>query len=200
MLGICYWKSYPHCTSEGRRPCRPPAKQSSRSVCEGEPNSGFITLLEYAKKPPTITSGGFLFYVPEGMRPLQADCAAILPKHRLRRPPTRGSHPHGRKNTTPKGGAFFTSQKGFEPLTDGLEGRCSIQLSYWDIGIFQAKNILSHTLEKFNHYFKMHSFLVLQDYESSISGYIDKIYAGLYKDSRPPVAGCGKVRGMSALF
>lgn len=25
------------------------------------------------------------------------------------------------------------SQEGFEPPTDALEGRCSIQLSYWDI-------------------------------------------------------------------
>ncbi len=28
---------------------------------------------------------------------------------------------------------FVTSQERFELPTDGLEGRCSIQLSYWDI-------------------------------------------------------------------
>ncbi len=30
-------------------------------------------------------------------------------------------------------GFSLASQKGFEPLTYGLEVRCSIQLSYWDI-------------------------------------------------------------------
>jgi hypothetical protein len=73
------------------------------------------------------------FLSPIGGTALRADCDVILTKLMLRRTPTRGSHPHGRKNTALKGGAFFTSQKGFEPLTDGLEGRCSIQLSYWDI-------------------------------------------------------------------
>ena len=39
----------------------------------------------------------------------------------------------------------MTSQEGFEPPTDGLEGRCSIQLSYWDI---KFKRILIYHMDK----------------------------------------------------
>lgn len=33
----------------------------------------------------------------------------------------------------------FTSQERFERPTDALEGRCSIQLSYWDMAFFVSK-------------------------------------------------------------
>ncbi len=34
---------------------------------------------------------------------------------------------------------LLARQKGFEPLTYGLEGRCSIQLSYWRLNIEISK-------------------------------------------------------------
>ncbi len=49
----------------------------------------------------------------------------------LRRPPFGGSHPLEQKKGSPEGEPFcYMSQEGFEPPTDALEGRCSIQLSY----------------------------------------------------------------------
>ncbi len=40
------------------------------------------------------------------------------------------SHPQNVKKSFPKEAFLMTSQEGFEPPTDGLEGRCSILLSY----------------------------------------------------------------------
>ncbi len=42
-------------------------------------------------------------------------------------------HAHQSHPSSPAGRSMtrFARQKGFEPLTRGLEGRCSVHLSYW---------------------------------------------------------------------
>jgi hypothetical protein len=39
-------------------------------------------------------------------------------------------------------------QAGFEPATDGLEIRCSIQLSYWCVNLFNAALVSINALKK----------------------------------------------------
>ena len=52
--------------------------------------------------------------------------------------------------TNNKLGLFLVSQSGFEPETASLEGRCSIQLSYWPIFEFKKikKGMIAHPQKK----------------------------------------------------
>jgi hypothetical protein len=53
---------------------------------------------------------------------------------------------------------LVASQERFELPTDALEGRCSIQLSYWDISVFQGQYLLySHSIQKSIHFMKCFS-------------------------------------------
>ena len=50
--------------------------------------------------------------------------------------------------------AIMVSQEGFEPPTPALEGRCSIQLSYWDdLFPFENKSIISQKVKLFNSFY-----------------------------------------------
>lgn len=46
-------------------------------------------------------------------------------------------------------GFLLTSRKGFEPPTVRLEGACSIQLSYRDIGMYQRQRYLLYLIPDF---------------------------------------------------
>ncbi len=98
------------------------AKYYYRSLCSDEP-LGFSSLVR--KK---ASRRKLLFYVPGGILSLQSRLRSI-PFEAYAPTNHWGSHPLYAKKL-PEGSFFFTSQEGFEPPTDGLEGRCSILLSY----------------------------------------------------------------------
>ena len=74
----------------------------------------------------------------------------------------KGLEPPRRKALDPKSSAsanfatlaIMVSQEGFEPPTPALEGRCSIQLSYWDdLFPFENKSIISQKVKVFNSFY-----------------------------------------------
>ena len=95
-------------------------------------DESFDEILLLRWKPETdVTKGESRFKVLEAGRKLAAAAFLFIRIERDAVPVMRPSNGHNRLLLPSVTCAKLARQKGFEPLTYGLEGRCSIQLSYW---------------------------------------------------------------------